>query len=124
MEEIIKLYNILPRESRYDATYKNLRKLKEDIEFKIKEIDGYMDIYRREAKKSCKKINDYKREEERLEKSGYKEEVEEIAEKRIKAEIEEADILNKQMRRKMDTYIAYVSKKNGFGDRRDGYEKV
>lgn len=57
MEEIIKLYNMLPKESRYDATYKNLRKLKEDIEFKIKEIDGYMDTYKREAIKSCNVVN-------------------------------------------------------------------
>lgn len=111
MEEIIKLYNILPKESRYDATYKNLRKLKADIEFKIQEIDSYMDIYKREAKKRCKKINEYKKEEERLRESGCKKKLEEVREKRIKAEVEEADILNKQMKRKMDTYIAMSLKK-------------
>lgn len=72
MEEIIKLYNILPKESRYDATYKNLRNLKESIEFKIKEIENYKKIYEREAKKRCKKINEYKKEEERLRDAGHK----------------------------------------------------
>ena len=86
MEEIIKLYNILPRESRYDATYKNLRKLKADIEFKIQEIDGYMDTYRREAIKSCKVVNEYKEKEEKLRKAGNREEAQEIAEKCIDVE--------------------------------------
>lgn len=111
MEEIIKLYNILPKESRYDATYKNLRNLKEYIEFKIKEIENYKKIYEREAKKRCKKINEYKKEEERLRDAGHKKKLEEIREKRIKAEIEETDILNKQMKRKMDMYIAMSLKK-------------
>lgn len=111
MKEIINLYNILPKESRYDATYKSLRNLKESIEFKIDEIDNYKKIYKREAKKRCKKINEYKKEEERLRESGCKKKLEEVREKRIKAEIEEADILNKQMKRKMDTYIAMSFKK-------------
>lgn len=111
MKEIINLYNILPKESRYDATYKNLRNLKESIEFKIKEIENYKKIYEREAKKRCKKINEYKKEEERLRESGCKKKLEEVREKRIKAEVEEADILNKQMKRKMDTYIAMSFKK-------------
>lgn len=100
MEEIIKLYNILPRESRYDATYKNLRKLKEDIEFKIKEIDGYMDTYRREAIKNCKIVNEYKKKEDKLRKSGYTEEAQEIAEKCIDVETQ----FNKNMRKNMDIY--------------------
>jgi len=100
MEEIIKLYNILPRESRYDATYKNLRKLKEDIEFKIKEIDGYMDTYRREAIKNCKIVNEYKEKEDKLRKSGYIEEAQEIAEKCIDVETQ----FNKNMRKNMDIY--------------------
>lgn len=100
MEEIIKLYNILPKESRYDATYKNLRKLKADIEFKIQEIDSYMNIYKREAIKSCKVVNEYKNKEEKLKKDGKREEAEEIAEKCIDVETQ----FNKKMRRKMDTY--------------------
>ena len=100
MEEIIKLYNILPKESRYDATYKNLRKLKADIEFKIQEIDSYMNIYKREAIKSCKVVNEYKNKEEKLKKDGNREEAEEIAEKCIDVETQ----FNKKMRRKMDTY--------------------
>lgn len=100
MEEIIKLYNILPKESRYDATYKNLRKLKADIEFKIQEIDSYMDIYKREAIKSCKVVNEYKNKEEKLKKAGKIEEAEKIAEKCIDVETQ----FNKKMRRKMDTY--------------------
>lgn len=100
MEEIIKLYNILQKESRYDATYKNLRKLKADIEFKIQEIDSYMNIYKREAIKSCKVVNEYKNKEEKLKKDGNREEAEEIAEKCIDVETQ----FNKKMRRKMDTY--------------------
>lgn len=100
MEEIIKLYNILPKESRYNATYKNLRKLKSDIEFKIQEIDSYMNVYKREAIKSCKVVNEYKNKEEKLKKDGNREEAEEIAEKCIDAETQ----FNKKMRRKMDTY--------------------
>ena len=100
MEEIIKLYNILPKESRYNATYKNLRKLKSDIEFKIQEIDSYMNIYKREAIKSCKVVNEYKNKEEKLKKDGNREEAEEIAEKCIDVETQ----FNKKMRRKMDTY--------------------
>lgn len=111
MKEIINLYNILPKEARYDATYKNLRNLKESIKFKIEEIENYKKIYEREAKKRCNKINEYKKEEEILREAGYKEKLEEVSEKRIKVEKEEADILNKQMKREMDIYIDMSFKK-------------
>ncbi|AXU84320.1 Uncharacterised protein [Clostridioides difficile] len=96
MEEVKKLYNTLPKESRYDAAYKNLRKLKEDIEFKIKEIDNYKEIYKREVIKNCKLVSEYKKKEEKLKKSGYIEESEKMAKKYIDIERQ----FNESMRKK------------------------
>ncbi|HAU4950910.1 TPA: hypothetical protein JDY61_13030, partial [Clostridioides difficile] len=108
MEEVKKLYNTLPKESRYDAAYKNLRKLKEDIEFKIKEIDNYKEIYKREVIKNCKLVSEYKKKEEKLKKSGYIEESEKMAKKYIDIERQ----FNESMRKKWIYIDMYIRRKD------------